>query len=224
MFDSHPSLLSLLQLTSSALPIGAYNYSEGIETLVEQGVINNPDTLQAWLSYELNHGSIAVEAAVMLRGYRCLKTGDLKGLKYWNQWLSAQRETAELQKQSWQMGDSLLRLIGELETTDNWSELLPNCNYAIAFSLGAFLWQLPENPALLGYLHSWASNLITAGIKLIPLGQTAGQKILKNLHPQIIFHSQTIQHLGDDQLFTSNWGLALASMTHEHQYTRLFRS
>lgn len=99
-------LLCLLQLASPTLPVGAYSYSEGLETLVENGTIQDRATLQHWLESELRYGAIRLEGAVMVRAYRSVKTGDLKELSYWNSWLSAARETEELRASSWQMGRS----------------------------------------------------------------------------------------------------------------------
>ena len=98
------------------------------------------------------------------------------------------------------------------------------CNYAIAFGIAAADWKINLSAALLGYLHSWTTNLITAGVKLIPLGQTAGQKLLLDLQVNLICATEEILALEDDNLSSCGWGLALASMAHEIQYTRLFRS
>jgi urease accessory protein len=99
------------------------------------------------------------------------------------------------------------------------------CNYAIAFGIAAAYWQIPLMAALVGYLHSWVSNLINAGVKLIPLGQTVGQQLLLELAPQLSVVSQEIVVLDQrEQLHSCTWGLALSSMAHETQYTRLFRS
>lgn len=220
------TLLSLLQLTNSAFPVGAYSYSEGLESLVSSGTVEDERSLKHWLEQELRCGAIRLEAAVMLRGYRAAKLGDLEALGYWNSWASAARETEELREQSWQMGRALVRLLQQLQP-----QLVPMlnacgqpCNYAIAFGVVAAHWQITEQAAVLGYLHSWATNLIGAGVKLIPLGQTAGQFVLSDLHSSMIAATEEILALEDDNLSSCTWGLALASMAHETQYTRLFRS
>ncbi|WP_341530902.1 urease accessory protein UreF [Nostoc sp. UHCC 0302] len=222
--DSH--LLTILQLASPALPVGAYSYSEGLETLTENGAIANQANLKHWLEAELRYGAIRLEAAVMIRAEQTAKIGDLKALCRWNLWLSAARETEELRASSWQMGRSLIQLLGKLEP-----QVMPivnavgnRCNYAIAFGIAVAHWQINIQAALLAYLHSWASNLITAGVKLIPLGQTAGQQLLLDLQPLISLAAKEILTLEDDQLSCCSWGLSLASMQHETQYTRLFRS
>ncbi len=231
-------ILNLLQLASPALPLGAYSYSEGLETLIHSQKITDENGLESWLMQEIRQGSIRIEAAIMLRAYRCFMGNKLTDLTDWNQWLSAARETSELRKQSWQMGNSLMKLLLELEGIQKPSSTQSDifkletcaaiigkpCNYAIAFGLGAGYWQIEPKNALLGYLHSWATNLINAGVKLIPMGQTHGQKLLLRLHPEITKASEEIYLLEDDDLVSCSWGLGLASMQHETQYTRLFRS
>ncbi|MEC4818740.1 MAG: urease accessory protein UreF [Scytonema sp. PMC 1069.18] len=219
-------LLCLLQLVSPALPVGAYSYSEGLETLVENGIIHNQATLKHWLEAELRYGAIRLDAAVMIRAYHSVKESDFKALSYWNMWLSAARETEELRNSSWQMGRSLIRLLTELQPqsvhiTDT---IGIYCNYAIAFGIASAYWNLDVKVALLGYLHSWVSHLIIAGVKLIPLGQTAGQQLLLELQSLITNASVEIMNLKDDDLSCCSWGLSLASMEHEILYTRLFRS
>ena len=222
--DSH--LLYLLQLASPALPVGAYSYSEGLETLVDNGTINNQASLKHWLEAELRYGAIRLEAAVMLRAYQSAKVGDLKMLSYWNGWLSAARETEELRASSWQMGRSLIRLLTELQPhIKSIADAVGSpCNYAIAFGIAVADWDINIKGALLGYLHSWATNLITAGVKLIPLGQTAGQQLLLLLQPLLRGAVEEVLTLEDDRLSCCSWGLSLASMNHQTLYTRLFRS
>jgi urease accessory protein len=220
------ALLMLLQLTSPALPVGAYSYSEGLETLVDQGLIKSAADLQTWLTESLATGSIGIEAAILIRAHRAWTKGDQQNVIYWNHWLSATRETAELQQQNWQMGRSLLKLLRELYPQSDWSgwDMAENWNMAIVLALAAGLAEIDEYTAVLGYLHSWASNLVSAGVKLIPLGQTAGQKLILQLAESITISADRSLTLPDDQLFSCSWGLAIASMTHETQYSRLFRS
>jgi urease accessory protein len=220
------ALLTLLQLTSPALPVGAYSYSEGLETLVDQGLIKSAADLQTWLTESLATGSISLEAAVLIRAHRAWSQGEQQQVIHWNHWLSATRETAELQQQNWQMGRSLLKLLQDLYPQSDWSgwDMAENWNMAIVFALAAGLAEIDEHTAVLGYLHSWASNLVSAGVKLIPLGQTAGQKLMLQLAESINMSADRSLTLPDDQLFSCSWGLAIASMTHETQYSRLFRS
>jgi len=250
------TLLNLLQLASPALPVGAYSYSEGLETLIAQQIIGDRFQLYNWIVRELRYGSIRVETAVMVRGYRSFHQQDLEQLQFWNAWLSAQRETRELRQQSWQMGRSLLQLLANLyplqfgQTQRNSEQTSPPgrdernlspadlelqenravvpdlspCNYAIAFSIAAVLGNIPPETAALAYLHSWTTNLVGAGVKLIPLGQTAGQQLLVRLRDRLAIGCEEILAIADEALDSCSWGLTLASMAHETQYTRLFRS
>jgi len=219
------ALLNLLQLASPALPLGAYCYSEGLEYLCQEG-ISDAQQLGQWLTQELSYGAIRVEAALMLRGYRYAQ--DLERLEYWNHWLMAHKETKELRQQSGQMGKSLLDLA--LNLTPNpllqriKSDWQTPIHYALMFGVAAAHWQGPLESSLLAFLQSWASNLITAGVKLIPLGQTAGQQVLMNTHQVIVQVAPLILNLTDSQLYCCSLGLGLSSMNHESQYSRLFRS
>ena len=217
------ALLRLLQLCNSSLPVGAYSYSEGLETLCEQGQITQVDQLEHWLKAELHHGSIRTELAVMMRAYRAWQTQDHENLKYWNHWYTATRETEELRLQSLQMGRSLIKLLADLELPD--IPLDPrHCNYCVAFGIGAAHSQISLDDAALGYGQSWVANLVNAGVKLIPLGQTQGQQAIANLSDPIQQAVQQVLVWKDDDIESNSWGLQLASMTHETLYSRIFRS
>ncbi|MEM9905055.1 MAG: urease accessory protein UreF [Cyanobacteria bacterium P01_D01_bin.44] len=218
------ALLRLLQLASPALPVGAFSYSEGLETLTYQGYLKTMADLEHWITQELQYGAVRLEAAIALRAHRY--SLDPAQLRYWNQWLSAVRETDELRQQSEQMGRALARLLANLHPA-----LQPTltacgtpCNFAIAFGLAAARWQIAESSMVLGYLQSWATNLVNAAVKLVPLGQTEGQALLLSLTPTLAYTANSILTLEDHQLASSGWGVAIASMQHETLYSRLFRS
>jgi urease accessory protein len=206
--------------------VGGYSYSEGLESLVSQGIIKDRSTFAAWIDRELGVGAIRIETAVMDRAYLAMSESAGARLQYWNDWLTAARETEELREQSWQMGGSLIKLA--IELTPEIKDLVSNvglpCNYAIAFGITAQYWQIDRQATIVAYLHSWVTNLIGAGVKLIPLGQTAGQQLLWELQEEIDRLSLTIPTLEDTDLYACSWGLALASMQHETLYSRLFRS
>jgi urease accessory protein len=236
------SLLHLLQLTSASLPVGAYSYSEGLESLVQQGNLSTASALKDWIQSELQWGAIRIEAAIALRIYHASMNLDVEHATYWNQWLSASRETEELREQNWQMGRALTRLLVQLEADHLHPNLYPMLgipasntdrtssqtsqpiNYVTAFAVAAAHYRIPLNEMLLGYLHSWASNLVGVGVKLIPLGQTDGQRVLCQLYPTIPQTVSEVVALSDDDLSSCTWGLAIASMDHETLYSRLFRS
>lgn len=244
------ALLRLLQLASPALPVGAFSYSEGLETLVDQASLRTPEAVRHWLTQELQQGSVRLEAAILVRSHQACQHQDTAALRYWNDWLSAARESEELRQQSWQMGRALTRLLEQLhpELRDILAAIGSPCNFAIAFGLTAAHWQIEASTSVLGYLQSWATNLVNAAVKLVPLGQTVGQQLLLDLGPTLVTTAATVvagtatsgkaevadptaPEVGmeplthpDDLLISSGWGLSLASMQHETLYSRLFRS
>jgi urease accessory protein len=225
---SQSQLLTLLQLASPALPVGAYSYSEGVETLAANGTITTAGDLYRWLTDELQWGSLRVETAVMRWSYEAVAQSDDSRLADWNEWLSAFRETAEMRSQSWQMGRSLLRLFNDLEP--QLSQMFPEvarrgeCHYAIAYSLVTQAWDIPLNEAALVWLHNWAANLVSAAVRAVPLGQTEGQRLLQQLIMPIQHAHQAISVMTEADLAACSWGVAIASMQHEALYSRLFRS
>ena len=225
---THAHLLTLMQLTSPALPVGAYSYSEGIEMLAAKSDIATATDLFQWLSHELQWGGIRVETAVIRLSYEATNRQDIDQLDAWNQWLSAFRETQEMRSQSWQMGRSLLRLFTDLEPA--LARQFPAavtqqaCNFAIAYGLVVHAWQIPLNEARLAFLQSWAANLISAAVRAVPLGQTDGQRLLRQLSTPIQAAQAEIATMTESDLMGCGWGVSLASMQHEMQYSRLFRS
>jgi urease accessory protein len=232
MITDFQAFLRLLQLVSPALPVGAYSYSEGLETLVQASTIADRTALEFWLTQELRQGAIRLESAVVARVHTAAMQQDYATLHHWNQWLSAFRETEEMRQQSWQMGRSLVRLLQALQPDPL---LQPSvqalveacgepCNFAVAFAIAAAAWQIDRASTSLGYLHSWAGNLVNASVRLIPLGQTQGQQILLSLYPQLEQTAIEVLELPEDEFGSCSWGAAIASMTHETLYSRLFRS
>lgn len=218
-------LLAILQLASPTLPVGAYSYSEGIESLVERKIITDGPSLDQWLRHELNYGSISLDAKILVRVFPAIVQQNVRDVIYWNHWLSAQRDTEELRLQSWQMGNALMRLITDMGFDLNWLGVdLTPCNYTIAFAITAHMWGIAVAESLHIYLFSWASNLISAGMRTIPIGQTTGQKLLCNLHDLLIERVDRTMTEASGELEACSVGLGLASMYHETQYSRLFRS
>lgn len=219
-------LLWLLQLASPALPVGAYSYSEGLETLVQSETIGDAIALQHWLEQELRYGAIRLEAAALARSHHSTTHQAFQDIERWNHWLSAVRETEELRSQSWQMGRTLVRLLIDLDPALKPALTAAGtpCNFAIAFAIAAAHWQIDPETTVLAYLHTWTTNLINAGVKLVPLGQTQGQKLLAALYPTLQTAALQILQTQDPDLQSCGWGLAIASMQHETLYSRLFRS
>lgn len=220
------ALLRLLQLVSPTLPVGAYSYSEGLETLVQQGKITTPEAVTQWIEQELQWGFIRLDAVAIQQVYQAVLENDQKAIAALNRQLSALRDTEENRQQSLVMGRALNRMALQLEPDlERWIAAIDApCNFAVSFALLANQWQIAPQTAGLGYLQSWATNLIAAAIKLVPLGQTVGQQILLGLTPALETTASLCMEASLNDLALSSWGASIASMQHETLYSRLFRS
>jgi urease accessory protein len=219
------ALLRLLQLVSPGLPIGMYSYSQGLERAVDDGWIINADHCEAWLSGVLNQALGLTDAPILARLYDAWGEQDLAKVEYWSQYLIACRETAELRSEDRQTGQALARLLIKLDMLDAHVWLRhSDATLATLFSLAAVNWQISKSAALSGYLWGWLENQVLCAVKLVPLGQVAGQQLLRALAQQIPPMVEQALQLTDVQIGGSAFGLALASSRHEMQYSRLFRS
>ena len=220
-------LVRLLQLASPALPIGAYSYSQGLERVVEDGVVVDAASAQAWIGDVLTLVMARGEAPILWRLAESAGR-DWDAFVRWNAWFRASRETAELRAETLQMGTSLLRLAVDLDLVDAGARaVLPRLapvTLPAAFALAARGFAIPAEPVIAAYLWSWVENQVLAAIKLVPLGQVAGQRILAAQGSVVAGVVASAATFADDDLSTFAPGLALASSRHETQYTRLFRS
>ncbi|MDX8129245.1 urease accessory protein UreF [Methylomonas sp. OY6] len=219
------SLLRLLQLVSPSLPIGMYSYSQGLETAVHDGWVTNAEQTGDWLRGLLHNGLGKVDAPLLARLYDAWQTNDIKAVTHWSQTLTAYRETAELRAEDRQTGQALARLLVKLEMPEAqvWQKR-PDATLATLFALAATRWQIDKADAIAGYLWGWLENQVLGAIKLVPLGQVAGQQLLQSLAGELPGLVESASQLKDDEIGGSCFGLALASSRHEMQYSRLFRS
>jgi len=226
-----PSLLPLVrlfQLASPSLPIGAYSYSQGLERAVEDGVVHDAASALRWIGELLEFVVARGEAAIAWRLARTALDGDWEAFAGWNAWFRASRETAELRAETEQMGASLAKLAGDLDLLDGEArEVLTRVapvTLPAAYALAGRAFALPGDAMLTAYVWSWLENQMLAAVKLVPLGQVAGQRLLTVLGAAIPGGASSAMAIDDDDLSTFAPGLALASARHETQYTRLFRS
>jgi urease accessory protein len=222
------TLMRLLQLASPTLPVGAFSYSQGLEWCVEHGRIRDAASAAAWIGDVLRFSVSGCEAPALVAMMRAWRVGDRARIGQLNERFIAMRETAELRAETLQMGHSLMRLLCDLaEIPTETKQILRDCEeiaFPAAWSAAAQHWNLSERMATEAYLWSWLENQVMAAIKLVPLGQTAGQQMLLQLSlpiPALVKEAMANAD-GDWQNFTP--GLAHASSQHETQYTRLFRS
>jgi urease accessory protein len=217
--------LRLWQLISPALPIGAYAYSQGLEQAVEAGWIGDEAGAGDWIEGLLGHSLAALDVPVLVRLYRAWSMGDGRSVAHWNRFLLAAREAAELRDEDEHLGAALLRLLADLGVGEAaaWATDEP-ASYAAAFAMAVVEWGVPVRDAVEGYLWAWCENQVAAAVKLIPLGQTAGQRLLSRLMVPLAKAAEYGMNVTDDDIGALAPGLAMASALHERQYTRLFRS
>jgi len=215
----------LWQLISPTLPVGAYSYSTGLEYAVEAGWVADPDSARDWITAQLLHLHARIDLPALSRLRAAAETGDSAGLEHWNAWLRASRETAELRAEDLNQGRALARLLSDLDLPEAvpWAAREDAC-WATLFALAAVAWDIPPDEVLDGYLWSWCENQVAAAVKLVPLGQTDGQRLIRELADRFSEAVELACGLDDEDLGGSLPGVALASMLHESQYSRLFRS
>lgn len=217
------SQLRLMQLISPTLPIGSFAYSQGLEYAVDSGWVNNEEQTQQWIKGQIKNTLSSLDIPVMQRMYKAWQAEEYETVIYWNKWLLAAREAKELHDEDTQLGKALLRLVKGLDmkfpvdSEIEWS-------YLAIFSYAAVEWDIPFIEAANGFLWSWSENQVAAAIKVVPLGQTAGQCILSALVKDIPNAVEQSLDCNDDDIGMLAPGVAIASALHETQYSRLFRS
>jgi urease accessory protein len=223
-----PALLRLLQLASPALPIGAYAYSQGLEQAVETGWVRDEATAADWILGLLEDALPALEVPLLLRlcaAWRDDRADRADHVGRWNDQLFASRGSAELRAEDQRLGSALARLLAALDVPEAavWVAR-PDVTHLAMFALASARWQIPAPDAAAGYLFSWAENQTGAATRLVPLGQTAAQRILSRATALIPAAVSRAAALADDDLGFSAPGQAIAAALHETQYSRIFRS
>jgi urease accessory protein len=225
MSEANLSELRLYQLISPSLPIGSFTYSQGLEWAIEAQWITDSSTLKHWLSSVLDHSIVTLELPILLRLLSAFEASNEANIVRWTQWLLACRETSELRKEEQQRGAALARLLPNLGVNipENLALHVAKCQLT-GFALAAYQWGIDAQRLCYGYCWGWLENIVLAGVKLIPLGQTDGQKLMFELAEKIPASVERALGLKDFDINSSTPALAIASSRHETQYTRLFRS
>ncbi|NQD91582.1 urease accessory protein UreF [Pseudomonas sp. CrR25] len=219
---------ALLRLASPQLPIGGYSYSQGLEMAVEQGLVDSPQSAQRWLADQLLLNLARFEAPLLLAHCQAAADGDWPRLRELAEHHRASRESRELHLEARQMGYSLAQLLSDLPELDPAARALlaelPEPGLAVAWALAARAWQITPQDALAAWLWGWLENQLAVLMKTLPLGQQAAQRLTSHLLPQLDQAQQQATALPAEHWGSATFGLALASMAHERQYSRLFRS
>jgi urease accessory protein len=229
IMTTEAALYRLLLWMSPAYPIGGFSYSHGIEAAVEAKALRDAADLTDWVETVLLGGAGAIDAALFTMAYRAAESDDAAALNQIADSAEVWRGTEELALESSQQGASFLAIsnsawpspIVQRFTAERGGQAaLP-----VAVAVNAVAHGIPLRAALHGYLTGFVANLVSAGLRAIPLGQTAAQIALAKLEPAVTAAVEAGLDITDlDQVGAAAPGLDLFSITHETQYTRLFRS
>lgn len=223
--DSALARRRLWQLMSPTLPVGAYSYSGGLEFAIEAGWVSDAEGVADWLRGQLMHTLGRVDVPLLARLHDCWLRHDSEGVAAHSRWLRASRETRELAAEDQHLGRALARLLVELDIAEAKAWMThPDTSWAGLYALALARWEIPLNEGADAYLWAWCENQVAAAIKLVPLGQTAGQRLLLDLAEPIGEAAAMGLQLDDDAIGGTAPGVAIASSLHETQYSRLFRS
>ena len=219
----------LLTWLSPAFPVGGFSYSHGLEYAIEASLVRDAASLADWVDGILRFGAGRNDGLFLLAAHRAASLPPYDDLISIAERAAALRGTAELAQESTAQGTAFLRAV-----TSGWPAYakaapvmaLADCQLTYPVIVGCLcaVASIPEAMALEAYLTAFANNLISAGIRLVPLGQSDGLRIVATLEPHIIDYVQALSLLSLDDLGGSALAVDWSSMKHETQYTRLFRS
>jgi urease accessory protein len=220
-----PALLRMLQLSSSLCPIGAFAYSQGLETAIERGWVTSEGDLREWLLGLGVHALSKLDLPLLLRAHRAATRRDQPRLFAIAERVLASREARELADQERQLGSSLASVLVNLGAAA--AEPFrghPSASHVVCFALGAVHFGLDAELAMTGYAFAWCEQQVSAASRLVPLGHMATQRALSRVLADVPGWLELARTLPDEQIGSSTPGLAMSLAWHETQYTRLFRS
>lgn len=228
MTEESGALYRLMAWLSPAYPVGAFSYSSGIEWAVESGDIKDAETFRPWLQVIIESGSAFCDAVIFQHAHQAATAGDVSGLRTIAEFAAAFVPSKERHLETTAQGRAFIEATraawpcAALDTlTRIWDGAVA---YPVAVGVAAAGHAIPLEAALHAYLHAVTANLISAGVRLIPLGQTEGQRLLAALEPVVAATVARALTTPLDQIGGAAFRADIASMRHEAQYTRLFRS
>ena len=219
---------ALLRLASPQLPIGGYSYSQGLEMAVDNARVCDAASARRWISDQLLLNLARFEAPLLLAHCQAAADHDWEALRHLCEEHRASRETRELFQESRQMGYSLQQLLSGLPELDEPARRFLDATHephlALGWALAARAWAISPVDALAAWLWSWLENQLAVLMKTLPLGQQAAQRLTSELLPLLQQAQQDARQRDPHHFGSAAFGLSLACMAHERQYSRLFRS
>lgn len=213
MITHTEQVLTLAQWLSPSYPVGSFAYSHGLEWAIQTGDVSDADGLEAWVKSVLLHGAGKSDALLLAAAYRADDPLCVDATA------RAFAASAERLKETALQGEAFSRA-----TRDIWDTPISGLTYPVAVGHAAKLNVLPLELTIQMFLHAFVANLAAVGMRLIPLGQTEGHKVIKALTPLCIAISQDAVQSTLDDLSSTSFMADIASMKHETQYSRIFRT
>jgi urease accessory protein len=226
--DEAAALYRLMTWLSPAFPVGAFSYSSGIEWAVEAGDVTDAASLRDWLAAMLEEGSGFCDAVFLAQAHRAVSAQDAAGLREIAELAAAFVPSRERQLETSTQGRAFIEIARSAWACDGLDGMVAACGssmvYPVAVGLVSAGHDVPLEPAMHAFLHAVVSNWISAGARLVPLGQTDSQRILARLEADVAATAKRALDASLDDLGSATFRADLASLRHETQYTRLFRS
>jgi urease accessory protein len=226
--DEAAALYRLMTWLSPAFPVGAFSYSSGIEWAVEAGDINDGATLQGWLASMLADGPGFCDAVFLAHAHRAAASSSDAALREVAELAAAFAPSRERHLETSAQGRAFIEIARAAWNCDGLDRLIAACDgaivYPVAVGVVSAAHAIPLAPTMHAFLHALTSNWISAGARLVPLGQTDSQRALAALEPVVANTGKRAIEATLDDLGSATFRADLASMRHETQYTRLFRS
>ena len=215
------NILKLLTWNNQSFPIGSYCFSSGLEYAVETRVVDSANELKNWLKDFLKYGNLQSDAILLLETWRLKNKKQDSSIIDLNRFAISLNQSYEKYIENHEQGRAFIKI-----TTDAWKHKFVNQNliFPIAYACSAYQEGISLEEMLLTYLHSNLCNLLSAGIKLIPLGQTEGQIIQIELNKYIEEEYKGILKKDLNDIGNCGWVNDIVSMKHENQFTRIFRT
>lgn len=222
------ALYRLLTWLSPSFPVGGFSYSSGIEWAVEAGDIQDAASLQDWLAAMLADGSGLCDAVFLAQAHRAAEFGEDGTLREIAELAAAFVPSRERQLETSAQGRAFIEIARSAWNCEGLEAMIGRCEgmivYPVAVGLVSAAHAIPLQPTLHAFLHALTSNWISAGSRLIPLGQTDSQRVLAALEPVVSATAKRAITATPDDLGSATFRADLAGLRHETQYTRLFRS
>jgi urease accessory protein len=222
------ALYRLMTWLSPAFPVGAFSYSSGIEWAVESGDIADADSLRHWLGAMLAEGSGFCDGVFLAQAHSATLSRDDDQLRDIAELAAAFVPSRERHLETSAQGRAFIEIASAAWNSELLEQTIAGCEFSIVYPVAVGLVSaahaIPLAPTMHAFLHALTSNWISAGARLVPLGQTDSQRVLALLEPAVAVTAARAMNASVDDLGSATFRADLASMRHESQYTRLFRS